>query len=427
MMTRDGITLVLIVALLLSIPTVAASPARSQSVSESCSESPHNPVLNDSAGYTYTTSTGEWFAYNNTYQEPTVVETSAGLRMWYAGYVGGLWGVYTATSHDGGNWTVDPTPALTVGSSGAWDSSIYTPSVLYNGTGFLMYYGGDNGILQARSVGVAFSSDGVHWTKYAENPVLTPGPGLYDGNWIKSPDALFSNGTYYMWYVGSAPLSYIAPGGYQYFEAIDLATSNDGLHWTKYLENPVFLGAPDEITTAPITELNVTTVHQYITSVGSPDVLDVNRTLVMLYGDGFGIRYATSYNAKDWTPTSGYLVNSAQAYWKSDYLSEPSALLNGTRLTLWYLGYSPIASQSSPYIGGIGFAQCWLVIVPVNHIVTTTSVSTLIQVVTSTSISVSSTTATELASGVPILEGATAFMAVLAVSLLYLLARRRPH
>lgn len=424
MVTTDGIATVLVLGVLLFIPSVA-SPAHGRSVPESCSESPLNPVLNDSAGYTHMTSTGEWFAYNNTYQEPTVVETSAGLRMWYAGYVGGLWGIYTATSRDGGNWTVDPTPALTVGPVGSWDSSVYTPSVLFNGSGFLMYYGGDNGTLQARSIGVALSADGVHWTKYAENPVLKPGPGRYDGNWIKSPDALFINGTYYMWYVGSAPLSYIAPGGYQYFEAIDLATSDDGLHWTKYLDSPVFLGAPDEITTAPITELNGTTVYEHMTAVGSPDVLDVNGTLVMLYGDGTGIRYATSYDARGWTPASGYLVSSAQAYWKSDYLSEPAATLDGTRLALWYLGYSPVLSQSSPYVGGIGLARCSLVIVPVSRTVTTTLVTTSIQVTTSTTTIVSSTTTTGLE--VPILEGATAFAAILAVSLFYLLVKGRPR
>jgi hypothetical protein len=54
------------VLVLFLVPLEAVPSVRGQSVpQESCAENPNNPVLNDSAGYTYTTSTGKWFAYDN--------------------------------------------------------------------------------------------------------------------------------------------------------------------------------------------------------------------------------------------------------------------------------------------------------------------------------------------------------------------------
>ena len=326
------------------------------------------------------TSDYAYFAYNNTYQEPSVLMSTGGLRMWYYGQVGGVWGIYTASSNNGANWTVDRTPALMRGVNGSWDSgSVHGPSsVLYNGTGYTMYFTGNNNTsLQSLSIGVAFSADGVHWKEYSANPVLKPGPDPYDSTWIMNPSVVLRNGTYYMWYTGRSSPDFRTPGGIYPFYAINLATSHDGIHWTKYTGNPVFLGAPDQILLGK-------------SVVGHPDVLDVNGTLIMLYGDGDSIRYATSYDGIRWTPTHYDLVNSEQAYWKSGYTSEPSALLNGTRLTLWYYGQSPL-KYSSPYIAGIGLAYCGLVIVPVKA--TTTVVSTSTTTVTFPNVTVTQTEA----------------------------------
>lgn len=331
---------------------------------ESCTEHQANPILNDSAGYNTTSSAGTVFVYNNTYSEPTVVRVSTWLRMWYYGKVDGDWGIYTATSQDGANWTVGRIPALTRGANGSWDSgSVSGPSVLYNGTGYLMYFGGNNGTsIHSQSIGLAFSADGIQWTEYAGNPVLRPGPDGYDSEWIKNANVVLRNGTYWMWYTGQSSSTYRTPGGIYPLYAINLATSNDGVHWTKYPGNPVFLGAPDQILLGK-------------SVVGHPDVLEANGTLLLLYGDGYSIRYAVSNDGIAWTTTANYLVDSAQADWKSFYTSEPAALINGSRLTLWYYGFSGQTSTSSPYIEGIGLAYCSLLMVPVVVTTTTTAIS----------------------------------------------------
>ena len=407
--------LLLVVVILAPIEVIPLASGQS-GPPEFCTENPDNPVLNDSAGYTYTTPTGQWFTYNNTFQEPTVVRTGSGMRLWYAGYLGGTWGIYTATSKDGGNWTVDRTPVLTSGPNGTWDSApLMAPSVLYNGTGYMMYFRSSASDIYTRSIGLAFSTDGAHWKEYAGNPVLKPGPESYDSNWIYNANVLIRNGTYYMWYTGSAPHPN-APGQYWYYDAIDLATSNDGIHWVKNPSNPVFIGAPDQIV------YNTTTV-------GHPDVLNVNGTLVMLYGDGYGIRYAVSYDGIDWTPTSQYLVSVVEAYWKSGYVSEPAGLLNGTQLTLWYYGESPIGHPWSPYIEGIGFAYCNLL--PVQVRTTTTIMETTTHtttILTTATQSLTTTKTVEVASpNLGLYQGMSVGLAfaVVVLAVLLILARRR--
>lgn len=363
-----GILVAPFLVFMILVPFEAVRPASSQSQSgppELCAEHLNNPILNDSAGYTYTTPTGSWFAYNNTFQEPTVVRTSEGLRLWYAGYHDGVWGIYTATSNDGGNWIINPVPVLTSGQNGTWDSApLMAPSVLYNGTGYMMYFRSSAGSVYTSSIGVAFSSDGVRWEEYVNNPVLRPGPASYDSNWIYEASVLLKEGSYYMWYAGSASPQN-ATNGYFYYEAIDLATSSDGLHWSKYQNNPVFVGAV----------VGNTTVGRH------PNVLNINGTLLMFYGDGYGIKYVVSTDGISWSTPSQYLVDVAQAYWKSGWVSQPAALLNGSTLVLWYSGESPVSHPWSPYIGGIGLAYCNLL--PVQVRTTTTIVTTPIYTTTS--------------------------------------------
>jgi hypothetical protein len=398
--------LILLVASFEALPVV-----RGQSTAqELCAESRNNPVLNDSGGYyTLNTLTGSTFAYNNTFLEPTVVRDAGGFRMWYSGSVGGVFAIYTATSKDGGNWTINTSPVLNSGAYGTWDHGrVLAPSVVYNGTGYMMYFQSNNGTsIHSRSVGVAFSDDGIRWTEYTRNPVLKPGPGMYDSNWIYDASVILLNGTYMMWFAAS-------PSSQAGLEYVNLATSSDGLHWVKYAGNPVFKGAPSEIGT-----------------VGHPDVLNLNGTLLMLYGNGYGIRYAVSHNGTSWSPTTNYLVSSTQAYWKSDYVSDPAGIFIGSTLALWYYGSSPIVNQSSPYVEGIGFATCGLLTIPVTSTTTVVSASTLIKPVTTTStLTLTSTyastaTVTEGAVALPFFEGATVVGAALTVALAFILLRRQ--
>ncbi len=128
-------------------------------------------------------------------------------RMWYTGmsqgYGAGSSGIGLATSADGIHWVKDTldNPVLAAGPAGAWDESgVGKCSVVYDSSShrYLMFYDGEGTSVS----GYASSADGIHWTKYAGNPVFpigltgrpTPAP---------APFVLLKDSTFHLWYSGS--------------------------------------------------------------------------------------------------------------------------------------------------------------------------------------------------------------------------------
>ena len=115
-------------------------------------------------------------------QDPSVVEVGGVLHMFYTGArVGIIDRIYHVSSRDGIHWT-RLGEALGPGPAGAWDSNLVgRPSVLVEGGRWTMYYDGCTSTSSApmdackgsfRSVGVATSADGMHWTKQGSQPIL---------------------------------------------------------------------------------------------------------------------------------------------------------------------------------------------------------------------------------------------------------------
>jgi len=172
---------------------------------------------------------GSWEDYSVI--TPTVIYDGITYHMWYSGGDAIHARVGYATSPDGITWTKSASnPVLDLGSSGSWDDfRAYIPTVLYDGTTYHMWYAGDDGSIKYR-IGYATSPDGVAWTKYAANPVLDLGsPGSWDDEWVYDPTAFYDGATYHMWYAG-----YDGTNG-----RIGYATSSDGTSWTKSASNPV--------------------------------------------------------------------------------------------------------------------------------------------------------------------------------------------
>lgn len=83
-------------------------------------------------------------------------------------------GEATAPGPDG-PWTVQPDPVITAGAAGSWDAGgLSWPSVVPTGDGWAMYFTGKDAVGTAGTgaIGLATSSDGKTWTK-REQPVLT--------------------------------------------------------------------------------------------------------------------------------------------------------------------------------------------------------------------------------------------------------------
>jgi hypothetical protein len=120
-----------------------------------------------------------------------------------------------------GPWTVDPAPVLQPGATGTFDANGITwPSVVRAGERWAMYYAAVSRPQgRADSIGVAFSDDGVSWTKEPD-PVLVPGERWEFGG-VDRPRVVATDGGLVMVYAGLELTSRA------------IATSTDGLTWTK--------------------------------------------------------------------------------------------------------------------------------------------------------------------------------------------------
>ncbi len=156
-------------------------------------------------------------------------------KMWYVGVnLPGNWGIGYATSPDGIHWTKYPeNPVLTV--TEPWEGTLLEgQDVMKTGSGYMMWYGGIDVYTDRCSIGLATSIDGIHWTKYPGNPVLTPDiPAKWDGFAVDTPDIHLVNGIYHMWYRG-----WRKPDGISW---IGHATSSDGINWERDPLNPTLL------------------------------------------------------------------------------------------------------------------------------------------------------------------------------------------
>ena len=159
-------------------------------------------------------------------------------HMWYCGDDGTNIRIGYVTSLDGVTWTKDTlnNPVLDLGPAGSWeDDWVHSPSVVFDGDTFHMWYTGTNGGTPPpyrELIGYATSPDGLTWTKDTlNNPVLDVGPpGSWDDYFVAAAFVRFDGDTFHMWYTG-------ANGTYL---RIGYATSPDGVTWTKdTLNNPV--------------------------------------------------------------------------------------------------------------------------------------------------------------------------------------------
>lgn len=137
-----------------------------------------------------------------------------------------------------GPWAVDAEPVLRHGPEGAWDQlGLGWPSVVKDGNELRMYYGVKT--KDGFAIGFATSTDGMHWTKYddpetieelfAESDPVLVNSEKWEANKVDRPRVVKSPDGWVMIYQAGTTI-----------ETRGLAISNDGIHWEKYLSNPVF-------------------------------------------------------------------------------------------------------------------------------------------------------------------------------------------
>jgi predicted GH43/DUF377 family glycosyl hydrolase len=230
---------------------------------------------------------GEW---DGAYRGQVAVLKDDGLyKMWYsaASYTH-PWQTGYATSSDGLEWDIYAgNPVLEAGAPGSWDETESDgPSVIKDGATYKMWYHGCNADYTVCSIGYATSPDGVHWTKYAGNPVLEATPGQWDESGLGWPRVIKNGDAYQMWYSSDGQ--------------IGLATSPDGMAWTKHANSPVLSEGWDGV------------------GIGPPALLLDGDTYKMWFSSGsdesYGLGYAESADGINWTqPVSNPILLPGEA------------------------------------------------------------------------------------------------------------------
>jgi len=283
---------------------------------------PGNPVL--SIG-----SPGSWddqFVF-----APSVLIDGATYKMWYAGSsaTDTTRKIGYATSPDGITWTRQGSaPVFTASSAGSWDVKISFPMVIKDGSTYKMWYTGLNAS-DAGQIGYATSPDGISWTRYATNPVLTFGAnGSWDAVYIGSPNEIKVGSQYHMWYRGGVN------GGIGY------ATSPDGIVWTKYTGNPVIAlgsGGWDQSPYHPRVIYDGVGFHMWYSGCN-------------VAGDLCQVGFATSLDGLHWTRKGRVLPQGASGAWDVQGADHAAVLQAGSTLKMWYSGFNGVNYQ-------IGFAS----------------------------------------------------------------------
>lgn len=171
--------------------------------------------------------------------QPSVLFENDTIKMWYAAAGNDMKArICYAYSLDGVQWIKNDSPVIDVGNPGTWDCGwLDTPEIVRDASGYKMFYYGDTTQQFAAissAMGMAYSTDGIHWTKHPGNPVFTKGNiGDWDGSWVESPAVIYddSSNLYMMWYNGIDTSTWKVQ--------IGLATSSDGVTWTRNANNPV--------------------------------------------------------------------------------------------------------------------------------------------------------------------------------------------
>jgi predicted GH43/DUF377 family glycosyl hydrolase len=250
---------------------------------------------------------------------PRVLKTGNHYKMWYSA-LGSRRQIALATSEDGIHWTKSPNPVLSIGESGDFDSQHVTYGmVLIYQDQYWMWYSGHNG--RVWQIGLATSPDGIHWTKYAGNPVLTVGEsGEWDESGVIAPAVNFDGHSFKMWYNGN---------GYPFIQAGGYAESPDGIHWEKHPDNPVFTPVPSDWES------------QFI---GMNTLMFADGLYHLWYGAAGqitnGIGYATSKDGIKWERYEGNPIvkPGGPGEWDSVFLGGFFVLRENDSYKMWYSG-----------------------------------------------------------------------------------------
>lgn len=236
--------------------------------------------------------------------------------------------VALSTSNDGMNWSY-PEIVLAPNPDSYWEEDINRPVVVKKDNVYHMWYTG-----QAEGkrswIGYAISDDGINFIRQSDEPALSA-EEPWEKVAVMCPHVIWDDQAkiFKMWY----------SGGEQYEpDAIGYATSPDGLHWTKYNKNPVFVANPNN------------TWEQY--KVTACQIVKRKSDYLMFYIGFRDIDYAQIGMAKskngidNWERYSNNpIVYPTPQSWDESATYKPFVIEEKNRWMLWYNGRNNSVEQ----------------------------------------------------------------------------------
>ncbi len=266
---------------------------------------------------------------------PSVVRRDGRFYNLYSGFDGRRWHTGLAISADGRRWqragnapVLSPLPAT-------WESDYIAAngSALHDGREFLYWYQGG----RPPRIGLARSADAQMWRRHGP-PVLQPGPeGAWDEAGVADPYVARCGETYYMYYLGQNRRG---------VQRLGVARSPDGVHWQKFLDNPVLdLGPPGAFDERGLGEPAVFRgAEEYYMIYTGRNAAEERRLGVARSADGVRWRRAAMP-----APIAG------DRPWNSRVVCDPALWAGEGRLWLWF-GGGDVASPGENLHGRIGLA-----------------------------------------------------------------------
>lgn len=192
---------------------------------------------------------------------------------------------------------------------------------------------------------------GNGWKKDPSNPVVKKGdPPSYDFINVADCWVLFDEGKYKMWYTAGGA---VAPNP-DFHNSIAYATSDDGINWVKYDNNPVLDISPDAWDSLGIETVTV------IVDDSAPAAF---RYKLWYAGQTFNdyryeIGYAYSPDGINWTKQPGAVLTVGSATeWDNCFLEGPTVIKEDGQYKMWYAGFDcEVNGQSTDGKVNIGYA-----------------------------------------------------------------------
>ncbi|MFH0866329.1 MAG: T9SS type A sorting domain-containing protein [Bacteroidota bacterium] len=218
------------------------------------------------------------------------------------------------------------------------------PACIIQNDTFKMWYGVASGVNSGDTIPrgrthYAWSVDGINWNKYSGNPVLDVGSaGQWDDEWLDTPEILWDGNEFKLYYYGDSVYMSGAVNA-----SIGLATSQDGINWTKqgivlqkgnagdwdgnFIESPAAYYDPSS--------------GVYAMWYSAQDTAGWIRIGLAVSPDGSSwIKYPTPV-----------LDHGSPGCWEDIFVAVPAVIRTGHIFEMWYSGISNAGQFDSVFVG----------------------------------------------------------------------------